>query len=350
MHHDVVIIGAGLAGLACARGLAEAGMRPLVLDRSGSPGGRAATRQLGGVPFDFGVVFGSSINPEFLDWVRAAAGDSFLPGWPLRLEGRGTPCQTSSFDGRHARFAVAGGVNQLAKREAAALEARGGAVRLGAEAVGLAVSKTGLTVLLADGSRLQAPVLVLALASPQAAALLDTLEATPVVKASLAVLDLFPVLPCLTVAALYPAGTPAPAWDLAYPENSRLLLLASNEGTKSDTGRTLLVYQARPSWSAPRLETDKQQWQTEILDEAARLWGPWASGPEETRPHRWKFSRLDGSGTAHQPLILPLGASYLALAGELFSPEGGLEGAWLSGRALARDLLSRVASPAKGVL
>ena len=41
---DVLVLGAGLAGLAAARRVAEAGMRPLVLEARDRPGGRAYTR------------------------------------------------------------------------------------------------------------------------------------------------------------------------------------------------------------------------------------------------------------------------------------------------------------------
>ena len=41
---DVVIIGAGLAGLACARDLVAAGLRVLVLESSDAPGGRIMGR------------------------------------------------------------------------------------------------------------------------------------------------------------------------------------------------------------------------------------------------------------------------------------------------------------------
>ncbi len=45
MSRDIVIIGAGMAGLACARRLQDAGRAPLVLDKGrGAPGSKAAMR------------------------------------------------------------------------------------------------------------------------------------------------------------------------------------------------------------------------------------------------------------------------------------------------------------------
>ena len=45
MNHDITIIGAGMAGLACARRLLRAGYTPLVLDKGRGIGGRLASAQ-----------------------------------------------------------------------------------------------------------------------------------------------------------------------------------------------------------------------------------------------------------------------------------------------------------------
>jgi len=44
-HSDILIIGAGMAGLSCATVLAEAGLRACVLDKGRGPGGRMAARR-----------------------------------------------------------------------------------------------------------------------------------------------------------------------------------------------------------------------------------------------------------------------------------------------------------------
>ena len=51
----VVIIGAGMAGLACARHLADAGLAVVLLDKGRGVGGRVATRRVGDMQFDHGA-------------------------------------------------------------------------------------------------------------------------------------------------------------------------------------------------------------------------------------------------------------------------------------------------------
>jgi monoamine oxidase len=62
---EVVVVGAGVAGLAAARALLAAGRRVLVLEARRRIGGRAWTVPLGGQPFDMGASFihAASENP-----------------------------------------------------------------------------------------------------------------------------------------------------------------------------------------------------------------------------------------------------------------------------------------------
>jgi renalase len=55
-RQKIAIIGAGIAGLACARRLSDAGLNLVVFDKGRKAGGRTATRCVaGGIQFDHGA-------------------------------------------------------------------------------------------------------------------------------------------------------------------------------------------------------------------------------------------------------------------------------------------------------
>ena len=60
--HDVVIVGAGLAGLAAARVLSGAGREVVVLEAGDAPGGRVRTDEVDGMLLDRGFQL---INPSY---------------------------------------------------------------------------------------------------------------------------------------------------------------------------------------------------------------------------------------------------------------------------------------------
>ena len=61
----VVVVGAGIAGIACARELAAAGVEVRVLERARVVGGRMASRRLHGRPVDLGAAYFTVSDPEF---------------------------------------------------------------------------------------------------------------------------------------------------------------------------------------------------------------------------------------------------------------------------------------------
>jgi phytoene desaturase len=69
----VVIVGAGLGGLACALHLAGAGREVTVLERAAAPGGRAGRLSVGGYEFDTGPTV--LTMPELIDEALGAVGE-----------------------------------------------------------------------------------------------------------------------------------------------------------------------------------------------------------------------------------------------------------------------------------
>jgi phytoene dehydrogenase-like protein len=89
-EHDVIVVGAGVAGLACARRLLAGGRAALVLERSDAIGGRVRTDFVDGFLLDHGFQVLPVAYPEAkaaLDFDRLDLG-AFARGAIVRCEGR----------------------------------------------------------------------------------------------------------------------------------------------------------------------------------------------------------------------------------------------------------------------
>ncbi|CAN0170185.1 unnamed protein product, partial [Chrysoparadoxa australica] len=79
---QTIIIGSGMAGIACARALADAGLPVRVLDKGRGIGGRMATRRValptGEVTFDHGAQYMRPRDPAFAQALATAG----AVAWP----------------------------------------------------------------------------------------------------------------------------------------------------------------------------------------------------------------------------------------------------------------------------
>jgi monoamine oxidase len=116
MDTDVVVIGAGCAGLGAATALRDAGVRCVVLEASARVGGRAWTvypEALGGVWFDMGAVWLHDAENNPLTHIARAAGDTLLRSDEIRTERTfvgnrlATPDERASYDAAPARYEAA---------------------------------------------------------------------------------------------------------------------------------------------------------------------------------------------------------------------------------------------------
>lgn len=112
--YDVIIIGAGIAGLAAAWKLHQYGRRILVLEKSGGVGGRMATRRISGAVFDHGAQFITARESNFLGWLKALEKIGVVATWFGGQGDRNT----------HPRWLGIGGMNGIAKHLGSGLDIR----------------------------------------------------------------------------------------------------------------------------------------------------------------------------------------------------------------------------------
>jgi len=79
------VIGAGMAGLACAHELARADAKVTVFERSRGLGGRLATRRVGPLAFDHGAQFVTARSRPFGRYAETALRAGVLDAWRPRI-------------------------------------------------------------------------------------------------------------------------------------------------------------------------------------------------------------------------------------------------------------------------
>jgi len=330
---QIIVVGAGLSGLSCARELKRLQREPRVIERSSSVGGRIATKHLGENLFDYGPVFFHGRDASFVNSLMSQKPESNLVGWPQRVRGSGSPCQPDSFEENQTRWAVRGGL-----RSAVQSLAEGFEIEFGQQVDELVLEEDGWLLRSNSGQSWKTPTLILTLAHEQNLKLLQGVN-HPTINNLVEGMGFHSSLTCLTLAAFYDHVPEELDWDIWYPEGSHFTLI-SNETSKHGGVGQIIVFQAKPVWSRNRMDLDPQIWSNEILDEARTLLGAWAAQPAEVYPHRWRYARMDASSFLPRPLLIQVNHFWLGIAGDLYHPNRGLEASWLSGQKLAQDVVA----------
>jgi predicted NAD/FAD-dependent oxidoreductase len=78
----IAIIGAGMAGAACARTLVDGGLAVTVFDKGRGPGGRMSTRRVEAMSFDHGAAAFEASSPQFRAEVQRWSADGLVAPWP----------------------------------------------------------------------------------------------------------------------------------------------------------------------------------------------------------------------------------------------------------------------------
>lgn len=301
------IIGAGMAGLACADALREAGHSALLFDKGRGPGGRMSTRRLatpmGEASFDHGAQYFTVRDPRFRQLVSAWAERGIVAPWPQA--------------GNDTWVGVPG-MNAIIREMAATHGVEWGHLVTG-------MVRKGEDWWLQDSSGERGPFdgVILAIPAEQAAAILslhDFAMARIALKAR--------SQPCWT--GMFVFDQPLEGFAPVIRNRGPIAWAARNSDKPGRAGPEAWVVQANPNWSAIWLEADGEQIADHLFSALAKAGDHRIREPIAKTAHRWRFALSAGTGDG----ALWNSDIALGVCGDwLLGPR--VECAWLSGRMLA---------------
>ena len=303
----IAIIGSGMAGLACAARLAEAGLAPTVFDKGRGIGGRMATRRAeGAFQFDHGAQVIPCDSDGFRALLDAAGAAGHVAEWDMgecRTRAVGTP-----------------GMTALAKYVARGLD-----LHQGTEITALTQTIEGWD-LTANKPLGTFDRVICTAPAPQTAKLADHALTDP--------LGAVTYSPSLTLMVALHRALEAPATQ-ADPTDA-LAWIAHDSAKPGRTTQNCWVAQASTDWSIAHLELSKDEIAARMLDLFLTHHGLDATDVAYAAAHRWRYALVD----------TPLGQPFVTSADRTLHAGGDwclgprIEHAWQSGTAIADDILS----------
>jgi predicted NAD/FAD-dependent oxidoreductase len=306
------IVGAGMAGLACAEGLARRDHEIVLLDKGRGPGGRMSTRRLatsaGEATFDHGAQYFTVRDPGFR---------SRLEDWLAK--GCVAPWGAAGADAYVGVPGMNAPIRQMAEPFA---------VQWGVRVTGLSPVAEGWLLITQTGPAVAVDAVVVAIPAEQAADLIGPVQGT------LAPLNAAPpTAPCWTVMLAFADTLPTPLDCLRGGDADPLGWAARNRSKPGRSGPEAWVVQAGPDWSRLYLEA-AADWVADALSDAlsARL-GVNLPPPIALSTHRWRYARsgVEGSGALWDA------DRRLGLCGDWLLG-ARVEAAWISGSQLAERI------------
>ncbi|MDB5932065.1 MAG: dependent oxidoreductase [Polaromonas sp.] len=299
VQRHIAVVGAGIAGIACARTLVQAGHRVTVFEKSKGAGGRMSTRETEFGGFDHGVQYFTVRDPRFEQALATASG--LVRPWSAStvrvLDDRGHVV-AASLPANESHWVAKPGMNALVRQWAEPL-AGAGCLVLDTRVVFIEEDKLEPErwQLQTDGPGAGVhsgfDAVVLAIPAPQAHELLTDSEVAASLSAELAGVS---VAPCWTLMVAFPqAQQPTlsslgPQWNVARSTHHRIAWLA-RESSKPGRGPIeRWTVQASPAWSQRHLEDDNERVKGKLLKAFTEVTGIRAEPPYAS-VHRWRYAQ-----------------------------------------------------------
>ncbi len=286
----VLVIGAGLAGLACARGLAAAGLEVVVVDKARGPGGRLSTRRGAGHAFDHGAQYFRLRDASLTPLLASLRGAGAVAPWPARLVTLRDGVSHARNDAA-TRYVGVPGMSAVARTLGAALP-----ITYGSAVTSLTRAADCWTATTDAGVALPGRFAAVVVATPAAQAV-PLLAAAPEWATRVAAVE---VDPCWATMVAF--STPlALAFDAAFVEGGPLAWVARNSSKPARPPGDAWVLHGSPQWSSLHIEDTPDAVAAALLAAFASASGRPLPAAAHVAAHRWRYARTR----------TPLGAAFL---------------------------------------
>jgi renalase len=327
---DVLIVGAGIAGLTAAKHLRAAGRNVLILEKSRGLGGRAATRRWDGMPVDHGAQFFTARSPAFKeqvqDWLDRGVCFEWARGLHRATEQGPRPPDGDNFP----RYACREGMNSLGRDLAGPDPSF---VLRESKVAAIQRHASTWEVRTEDGRIFQARALLMTPPPPQSASLLAN-AAPDAAK----LLQAMTMAPCLALVVRY-ARRDFPWSGIQAPGHPVVSWIGHDTSKRPELhpDATVLVIHASPQFSENNFEGGESAIASKLLQSASKITDADLSAPSAFFLQRWRYAL--GSDNNGKAAHLFSDGAPLVLAGDAIAG-GKIEGARLSGQAAAQALLA----------
>jgi renalase len=333
---NIAVVGAGIAGIACARTLANAGHHVTVFDKGDRAGGRVASVDTPFGTFDHGAQYFTVRDPRF-EAALATCGTA-RKRWSANavrvLDPHGRVAE-AALPAREPHWVGVPTMEEIPRRWAQPLQSAG-RVELGTRVARIAPDAL-------DGERWQLHTVgtdesvrvfsgfdevLLAVPAALAAGLLQQSALAP---AFVERLQQVQVAPCWTLMLSFPQAVQpdlthlGPQWNAALSTHHRVAWLARESSKPGRTAIERWTVQASAAWSEEHLDDEPLRVQAKLVKAFAEITGIRAE-PNDASVYRWRWAKT----------LVPLGVSHLrdARAGI------GLCGDWCLGHRVENAFVS----------
>ncbi len=332
---NTAIVGAGLAGLVCARALIARGHSVVVFDKGRAPGGRMCSARRGpGGHADHGARSFIVHDARFARQVRDWTDRGLVAAWDPRLVSIDAPGEIRELVRGPQRYVGTPAMHAPVRDLAAALGPRA-RFHQGERVTSLHRSGSGWIVRTEDGGTETVDAVAIAVPAPQAAPLLAEIPHLNAIASAV------PMAPCWSVTASFAAPLPV-AFDAANcliggrHRHAGVLAWADRESSKPGRAHDeCWVLQAGDEWSREHIEAEPEQVGRALLAAFFDAVGIDPAEPTELATHRWRYAfpvapLCDGCLFDEELLVGACGDWCMG---------SRVEGAFLSGLAMAGRLL-----------